>query len=439
MPWTPCGSPAAPKKWTRWPSHCCPEPAELAPRDAAELLAVAGRTEAAFRSQEQGLRLVEQAVGIFETMAPSTDLLVALRAQANALEGLGRLSEAATVRDRAAEVNRMLGDVGQERLLMAERAWELLEAGHRTEALHSVAAALRLEPPVFDPVVEVTLAKHQSNLLMEAGAPAAEVVEAARRGLALADEGAIDIANVGWLWHDLGLALARSGDVVGAAALIDPLTEGESVQAHHPMDLVRADLDLRRGRFDDARGRAERALAQHTPSLDVRNRWYGVLADVELWVEHASGALDILLAQLDDLVGLDEVVFAGPYFIRAARAAADLGRGERREDRVIGLRQRAVRDPFTCQPDSEATWAAELGRLCEDDTVDRWVRAATHWDRAGRAHDAAYCRWRGAQVAVAGGQGPVAQRLLKRAVRDAAQHVPLLAAIDATRLRSALS
>jgi len=409
-----------------------PRAAELPPRDAARLLAAAARTEAAFRSREKGLRLSEQAVEIFETMAPSTDLLVALRARANALEALGRLSEAALARGRAAEVNRMLGDVDQERLLMAERAWELLEAGQPIEALHTVVAALRRQPPVLDPGVEVTLCKHHSNLLMEAGAPAAEVVEAARRGLALADEGAIDIANVAWLWHDLGLALARSGDVSGAAVLIDPLTEGESVQAHHPLDLVRADLDLRRGRFDDARGRAQRALAQHTPSLDVRNRWCGVLADVELWGEHAAGALEILLEQLDDLVGLDEVTFAGPYFIRAVRAAADLDPGERLWDRVIGLRRRAVRDPFACQPDSEATWAAELGRLREDDAVDRWLRAAAHWDRAGRSHDAAYCRWRGAQVALRSGQATTARRLLQQAARDAVQHVPLTDAINRT-------
>jgi hypothetical protein len=77
-------------------------------------------------------------------------------------------------------------------------------------------------------------------------------------------------------------------------------------------------------------------------------------------------------------------------------------------------------------------WAAESARLIRTATVDHWVRAATHWDRLGRPHDSAYCRWRAAQVAQATGQGSVAGRLLKRAARDAREHVPLASAIAET-------
>ena len=49
--------------------------------------------------------------------------------------------------------------------------------------------------------------------------------------------------------------------------------------------------------------------------------------------------------------------------------------------------------------------------------MDGWVAAAAAWDRLTRPYDAAYCRWRGAQVALATAQGTLAGRLLKRAAK----------------------
>jgi hypothetical protein len=79
-----------------------------------------------------------------------------------------------------------------------------------------------------------------------------------------------------------------------------------------------------------------------------------------------------------------------------------------------------------------ATWAAELGRLSRKETVDAWVAAAAAWDLMARPHDAAYCRWRGAAAALAAGQASVATKLLRRAERDASEHLPLLDAIRTT-------
>ena len=81
------------------------------------------------------MSLVERAVAIYESEGPSTDLVLCLRQQAGVLVDLGRLSEAAAVHDRAWQVNLTVGDVDQARLLMAERAWHLFEAGRRREAL----------------------------------------------------------------------------------------------------------------------------------------------------------------------------------------------------------------------------------------------------------------------------------------------------------------
>jgi hypothetical protein len=72
-----------------------------------------------------------------------------------------------------------------------------------------------------------------------------------------------------------------------------------------------------------------------------------------------------------------------------------------------------------------------MARLADRQSVDQWVTAAAEWDKLDRPHDAAYCRWRAAQVAFATGQATTAAALLRRAARQAREHVPLLEVIAA--------
>lgn len=91
---------------------------------------------------------------------------------------------------------------------------------------------------------------------------------------------------------------------------------------------------------------------------------------------------------------------------------------------------------FSTRPAHAAAWAAESARLAGRPTVELWAEVARHWDRLGRPHDSAYCRWRGAQIAHSVGHGTIALRLLRRAAREAREHVPLCAAIAETDLRA---
>ena len=79
-----------------------------------------------------------------------------------------------------------------------------------------------------------------------------------------------------------------------------------------------------------------------------------------------------------------------------------------------------------------ASWQAETARLAGQPSLELWATAAGEWDKLSRPHDAAYCRWRGAQVALATDQGTIALRLLRRAAREGREHVPLSAAIAET-------
>ena len=151
------------------------------------------------------------------------------------------------------------------------------------------------------------------------------------------------------------------------------------------------------------------------------------------------------MSLIEDAVTTDAAPDTGALFALAARAAADLADLEYMPDRsrkdsnqrITALLSSSAHDPWSgsgrpMRPAYAALWAAQSARLVRTATVDHWVRAATHWDQLGRPHDAAYCRWRAAQVALATGQGSVAGRLLKRAARDAREHRPLASAIAET-------
>ena len=120
--------------------------------------------------------------------------------------------------------------------------------------------------------------------------------------------------------------------------------------------------------------------------------------------------------------------------------ASALGAADRRDllTTLQELRGRTSRDPFepsrffAARPAHAAAWAAESARLVGRQSLELWAAAARHWDRLGRPHDAAYCRWRGAQVALAGGQRTIALRLLRRAAGEAREHLPLSSAITET-------
>ena len=108
----------------------------------------------------------------------------------------------------------------------------------------------------------------------------------------------------------------------------------------------------------------------------------------------------------------------------------------------MDLRARAgARHPFTTTtradgPAQAASWQAETARLAGQPALELWATAAARGNSLSRPHDAAYCRWRGAQVALATGQGTIAVRLLRRAAREAREHVPLSTAIAETTERT---
>ena len=229
-------------------------------------------------------------------------------------------------------------------------------------------------------------------------------------------------------------ALTRAGFVSRAAVLIDPVTEMPFDHGRWPVHLERANLDALRGRLDAAQDRLS-SLRNDTAStlvraeIETRKELVNYAAVVDLWDGAPDRALPPLKQLLDEAVRLVSAQTAsqlGQSFVLAARAAADIvehdappgrARGDHLRD-LMDLRSRAGVDPFTATSPADgpalgASWRAETARLSGRPSLVLWATAASEWDTLGRPHDAAYCRWRGAQVALSTGHGTIALRLLR--------------------------
>jgi hypothetical protein len=211
-------------------------------------------------------------------------------------------------------------------------------------------------------------------------------------------------------------------------------------------------VEIVRGRFDDAsaslKSLSDLSWTAGVPDV-VRSR-----AELDLWRGDPLEAVQLLAPLLvdpdDESANRATSVVpsttlepgtVGRLLVLLARAAADAAEAtpQRRVELQEITRDAAKHHPGTFDaggfPGDRAAhgqFEAEQARLHKKATVDLWTRAARDWDRVQRPHDAAYCRWRAAQLALKSGHGTVATKLLRRAAHDAKEHVPLAAAIAAT-------
>jgi hypothetical protein len=418
---------------------------DLPPDEAADLYCRVGGYRTYFQHPRAGLPLLDQSISLHEQLPPSAGYLRALRARAEARAQLGRSEEAAADLATAVEVSLELVDQVEHRRWRVEQAHHDYLRGDRTAALARIAALAALELPSPDPLGDIEAGAVYTDLLLLECADADAVEVAGRRGLQAAGTWGITYFAEAVLRINVAEAARREGQVARAAALIDPATEGSSSQDRGELQMQRALLDALRG---DTRA-VDRLLAFEEMVPTIRAWFVPCAAQVELWCRQPQRALDLLLADLDRRVSAGDPAPGPETFMLTARAAADVvtltdgsARQRQRDAFLRRLRQvRAATDELpvdncvtadVSRPATEAAYAAEMARLADRQIVEVWVVAATEWDKINRPHESAYCRWRAAQVALAAGQASMATTLLRRAARQAREHVPLLAAIAAT-------
>jgi hypothetical protein len=319
--------------------------------------------------------------------------------------------------------------------------------GDPEAALAVARGALDTALPEPDPIADLMVAANATDVLLHTREPVERAEEFARAALAAADQWDLGLSYVAVLVrvNVTSLHLWR-GSTSTARSWIDPVIRGLPTSHTAPAHVMLAAVELREGQLADAVRRCREASTQ------VRSRdegWVeGVpwLVEVELWAEHIDAAESLLADALQHALQAEAADWAAPLLVLAARSRADVllrdraTAAQRRSaaQELRRLRRSASADPFGETVHDAAVeawsrlWEAELARVEDHATVEVWVGAAAAWDDLKRPHDAAYCRWRAAQVAVRDGRATAATRLAHRAAADARQHVPLAEAVAAT-------
>jgi tetratricopeptide (TPR) repeat protein len=393
-----------------------------------------------------GMPYFERAIEIYRELPLTLGLVRTLGHTAMDLVYLGRTDEASARLEEARAGLLELGLVGELRWLTTNLAWLDARMGDVDRALSRLKDVDETAPPDPDPIIELVIGVLRTDLLLMCCCSADDVAAVAEKYLRATSGQGIDAFERTVLVANVALARLRAGQVARASAVLATAARSGS-PSPWLLRVLTASAEAAAGHRDEARD----AFAELRSEEDGMLQFLAAEeAGWELWEGHPERALTILTTLFSRSWGPNIPGDTGAALALAARAAADLAASDPRHGsragrralaaRVETLRSAASFDPFA--PDNAPAdrlaacqWAAELERLAGSESVERWLAAAADWDTAGRPHDAAYCRWRGALVARRTGQAGVADRLLRRAARDAREHQPLLAAIRTSARR----
>ena len=239
---------------------------------------------------------------------------------------------------------------------------------------------------------------------------------------------------------NIATGLLRAGRVRESAELVDGITDEYPYADAWVSHAVRVALDTVRGRPDEAMRRLQELQAA-VPAVREDREVTALVTPGELWWNRPDLAFQRLTRSLGDEVGSYDQISTGECQALAVRAAADLADAgaetrsvlRRQVDRLLAGAD-PTDTPSEAQHAYRAARAAELSRLAARPLPDLWAAAVTEWDTIGRPFESSYARWRGAQAALASGQGTLANRWLQRAAKDARDHLPLAGAIRAAQL-----
>jgi tetratricopeptide (TPR) repeat protein len=420
------------------------ETVDATPAERAALLTRAADTHYMTGHEAHGLALLDRALALHADLLPSPELVNCLSTSILFLTLQGRWRESDAAITRALEVLDAIGDDHQRSRILSWASSQAVFAGDHDRATALFREALEVSAASGDPFDQLVAAVTSTDAMLQLGAPVAEIDATAAPALELVARWGITEFTSALLLTILCEAHLRAGDVGGAATVLELDPENAADPTSHPLHTERVLVAALQGHVNEALARIE-ALDRVRVSRDAN--WLEgqvALATVELWADLPARAAARLDETLAVILPTDNAALTSMATACAARAHADVVSGSpANRRRAVARRLRdqrtaAHRDPFgphavgVAAPVWHAVWQAELAALEDTETVDGWVDAASGWDRLTHPHDAAYCRWRGARVALREGRGTLAHRLLARAAADAREHVPLSRVIAAT-------
>jgi DNA-binding CsgD family transcriptional regulator/tetratricopeptide (TPR) repeat protein len=384
------------------------------PLRAALLHERLGRYLHASSRGDVALAAFERAVELVPGEPPSPE-----RAQTLAVLGTGlslawRFDESLAVCEQALTVARQVGARSAELRALSVLGSDLAYLGRGDEGLSQLWQVQRLAEEDADPVMLERAYVGLSDVLTLLGRPgeSARLAETALETLRpFGRDHSTLVAN-------RVEALVASGqwdeaDRVSAAAL-----RATTVNYPHQLLITRAELEVGRGDFDQARAHIEAAAPaiQQDPAVAT---YAAFVAELALWERRwtdAEAAVRNGLAGARSRHSAQLRVWLCAKGVRAQAELAALARARRDGDaigerlararKLLATARRAATQAATITPNA-AGWRAlaeaEYRRALGEARPERWSAAAGSWERLERPPLAAYCRWRQAEALVAAG------------------------------------
>jgi DNA-binding CsgD family transcriptional regulator len=324
--------------------------------------------------------------------------------------------------------------------------------GRADEGLARLRDALGLAEASADPQALVRAYVALTDVLTMLGRPR-ESAELGEAGLGSLRRYGIDhtVLTANWIEALLAIGEWDKADSASREAL-------RSITANYPhMPLIlRADIELGRGDFDEARAHLEaaRPTVRHEPGLATYD---GYVAELALWERRWTDADDAVgdgLNRARPRWGAQIRVWLCAKALRAQAELAALARAHRdshalrralgRARSLVADARRAAAEASAVTPNADGWLAlaeAEYERARDEARPEAWSDAAATWERLERPPHAAYCRWREAEALVtAGAARPEASAPL-RAAHDVADRIgakPLVGEIELLAQRARL-
>jgi DNA-binding NarL/FixJ family response regulator len=350
-----------------------PQRAALLHESLGRYLHTSGRTDA-------GLAAIGRAVELVPARPPSPARAQALAALGHGLMLAWRHDESLAICEQALALARAVGAEHAELRALSGLGVDLAYLGRGDEGLAQLWQVLRRAEERGDPLALQRAYVLLTDVLTMLGRPR-ESARLAEAGLQAVHRYGIDSTVIVANWIEALLAVGEwdTADRLSAAAL-------RAITANYPYMLliIRADLEIGRGHFDDARAHLDAA-----PATLREDRGLGVydayLAELALWERRWEDA--------------DEAVRDGLARARSRHTA------QIRVQLLTDARSAAA-EAATVTPNA-AGWLAVAEAECERALgvarPDLWAGAADTWGRLERPPLVAYCRWRQAEALVAAG------------------------------------
>ncbi|MEP6639026.1 MAG: AAA family ATPase [Chloroflexota bacterium] len=353
------------------------------------------------------IRLLEEAVDLFEGSAPSTAKARVLSGLAANLMLAGRSSESIPFAERAIETARTTGDQGIESRAVGVLGVDRASLGDIAGGIELLRRSLALANPIDDPA---SIPRAHANLgtVLEIGGFVEEALAVSLAGAETIERYGSDLSFRTFLEVNAAAMLIELGRYREADELLETnvsrvLPGISSVQLHD----TQAHLAIRMGDLASARRLLEVARSEASGIDDAQftTDFHAFETEIAVWDGDPATALTVALDGFERLAEMDDSMLLGQLAIPAVRAAADLAvRARARRD--LARAERAV----SAARDVIDRYRTVTARLAEPDAIAQreigWRMALCEAEaaRAGGANDPA--AWAAVRPAVAARPAP---------------------------------